>query len=166
VREGARGMTGEAARASASPRPIPIAVRPAAPSATSRPRAATTPPASRPRRVAPQPDPAAIPNDSLGAERALIERARSALARARPQDALAALGQHRNRHTAGQLAEEREALTVIALASLGENEKASATADRFRRRYPQSLLLPAVEAALAANKPRQAGDREKPGHLP
>jgi hypothetical protein len=162
-RTGERGATDPSARPGLSPRPIPISV--STPSA-SRPRAASASPASRPRRGAPPPDPAAGASDSLGAERALIERARSALARARPGDALAALGQHRKNHAAGQLREEREALTVIALASQGENEKASDAADRFRRKHPQSLLLPAVEAALKASTPLQAGDREKPKHLP
>lgn len=109
---------------------------------------------------------AGTPDERLAAERVLVERARSALARGRQSDALVALREHRKRFKDGQLAEEREALTVAALASQGESEQARATADRFRKRYPKSLLLPAVSAALEAGQPGQVGDRERPTHLP
>ena len=159
---GERGGAGEPS-AGSSLKLIPIQVRvPAEPSA-SQPHAAT--PASRPRRPAIKLDPGAL-RDSLAAERALVERARTAMARSRAADALAALRQHRKKFPAGQLAEEREALTVIVLASLGENDQASEIAARFRKKYPQSLLMPAVNAALEENRPGQTGDREKPKHLP
>ena len=79
--------------------------------------------------------------------------ARTALSRGRADDALRQLGAHRRRFRRSQLREEREALTVMALAAAGRRDQARARAERFRRRYPRSLLLPSVEAAT---KPRPA----------
>jgi hypothetical protein len=104
-------------------------------------------------------------DEALAAERALVERARSALARSRPRDALAALDEHRKLFAAGQLAEERDALAVIAVAGLGEHEKARSAAERFRKQHPKSWLLPAVEAAVG-DRPAQVGDGERPRGLP
>jgi uncharacterized membrane protein len=85
---------------------------------------------------------------ALAAERTLLEMARTALARGRAADALNALDQHRRRFTAGQLAEEREALSILALVKLGDADHARARAARFRARYPRSFFGPAVEDAL------------------
>jgi len=112
--------------------------------------------------------PAAPPESTtdkqLAAERALLERARSALLRSHPADALAALRQHEQTFPDGKLIEEREALRVLALAANGALGRAQEHARRFRARYPKSLLLPAVEAVLAG-RPSQVADREKPRHL-
>lgn len=86
------------------------------------------------------PDPAA--------ERVLLDTARTALMRERPADALAALRRHEARFPRGQLAEERESLRVMALVRAGDHAGARARGDAFRRRFPGSLLRPAVEAAL------------------
>lgn len=86
----------------------------------------------------------------LGAEQALLDTARRALARGLPDDALAPLDRHAQRFSEGILAEEREALAVNVLVSLGRYPEARARADRFFQRYPRSLLRGSVEAALGA----------------
>jgi hypothetical protein len=84
----------------------------------------------------------------LNAERRLLDDARSAFARDAHAECLRKLDLHRERHPAGLLAEEREALAIRALAAAGRSEDARARAARFRARYPGSLMLPAVEAAV------------------
>jgi outer membrane protein assembly factor BamD (BamD/ComL family) len=78
----------------------------------------------------------------------LLEVARSALARGDGRAALEALTAHEERHPRGQLAEEREAMVVQALASAGRRNEAVARAARFRLAYPTSVLLPIVDAAV------------------
>jgi hypothetical protein len=74
-------------------------------------------------------------------ELALLEPARSGIARGDFAGALTALLRHRREFPAGQLAEERSALQVRALWGLGRVSEAEATAAAFRQRYPRSALL-------------------------
>ena len=85
----------------------------------------------------------------LAEERALLEVARTALARGQDEAALHSLEEHAARFPNGRLSEEREVLTVQALASSGRTADARDRAARFRHAFPQSILLPAVDAALA-----------------
>jgi hypothetical protein len=85
----------------------------------------------------------------LAAERALIEQARTALARGKAADALVLLGQHARAFARGQLVEEREALEILSLAATGQTTLARMRATSFRREYPNSMLLRSIEAALA-----------------
>lgn len=84
----------------------------------------------------------------LAQERAIIEMGRSALARG--ENALAQ--SHFERHWAefanGQLAEEREALWIAALAGLGKRNEALERAADFERRFPESLLGSGVREAI------------------
>jgi hypothetical protein len=57
---------------------------------------------------------------------------------------------------AGQLAEERDALEVHALAGEGDLRLARAAAARFEARYPASLFAPSVKSAVAD---KDEGDR-------
>ncbi|MBP6831201.1 MAG: hypothetical protein KA978_10490 [Deltaproteobacteria bacterium] len=75
----------------------------------------------------------------LDAERALIERCSSALVRGDASGALAAAREHARRFRDGALVEEREALTIQALRSLGRASEADARAEAFLRRWPASL---------------------------
>jgi hypothetical protein len=84
----------------------------------------------------------------LAAERAPLETARTALSRGKPQAALDALGEHQRRFPFGRLGEEREALAIEALVQGGRSAEARARAARFRAKFPSSLLLPAVDAAM------------------
>lgn len=84
----------------------------------------------------------------LAAERAVIERARSALARGDGQAALSAVTQHQHEFPRGQLSEEREVLAVQALATAGRAAEAAERGAHFRKSFPNSLLLPLVDQAL------------------
>lgn len=83
----------------------------------------------------------------LARERALIETARTALARKQP-DGIELLLRHERQFPLGRLAEERESLLVQALLQAGREEEARTRGERFRARWPKSLLLPVVDAAL------------------
>jgi hypothetical protein len=84
----------------------------------------------------------------LAQERALMERARSALARGDSSEALRATGQHAKSFPRGRLSEEREALAIQALAAAGRRSEAEQRAASFERYYPNSVLGPAVKRAL------------------
>jgi hypothetical protein len=92
--------------------------------------------------------PAAAPRSKLADERELIEVARAGLTRGRPQEALAALEEHRRRFPSGELEEESESLRVQALVARGSYEEARAAADRFNTKYPGSMLRASVNHAL------------------
>jgi hypothetical protein len=100
-------------------------------------------------RSAPSSSPTARSRDTdLAAERAIIERARSALARGDGQGALVPIAEHEREFARGQLIEEREALAVQALVIAGRVKEATERAARFRKAFPNSLLLPIVDQAL------------------
>jgi hypothetical protein len=78
---------------------------------------------------------------SYAEEVVLLEPARQSLSRGDYGAALSALARHRREYPNGQLVEEREALRVRALWSLGQKGPALAAAKAFRKRYPRSALL-------------------------
>lgn len=84
----------------------------------------------------------------LAAERSLLEIARSALARGQAEGALDAVQRHARRFPRGQLTEEREGVWIQALVAAGRSAEARVRAAEFRRRFPQSILRPVVEAAV------------------
>jgi hypothetical protein len=83
----------------------------------------------------------------LEAEQTLIDAARAALARGNAEQATELLSRHRARFPGGALREEREGLEVLALVRV-DREEAERSAERFVRRYPDSVLVPAIERAL------------------
>lgn len=83
----------------------------------------------------------------LARERALIETARTALAR-KQSDGIELLLRHEQQFPLGRLAEERESLLVQTLIQAGREQEARGRGERFRARWPKSLLLPVVDAAL------------------
>ncbi|MFH0900959.1 MAG: hypothetical protein V2A73_10050 [Pseudomonadota bacterium] len=88
-------------------------------------------------------------HDSLAAERAILGQARSFLAQGKPMAAIKAAARHAQRFRAGQLTEEREALSIQALIAAGRSEAAIDRANSFRQRFPRSILLPVVEQAIS-----------------
>jgi len=86
----------------------------------------------------------------LHAEQLLVDQARSALGRDRPEDALRALDAHLQRYPTGQLAEERASLYVVALARTRRMEEARHAAQQFHVRYPNSLFGAIVDTTLDA----------------
>jgi len=85
----------------------------------------------------------------LATERALLGDARAAHARGDQPEALRAVADHARRFPSGQLAEERESLWIKSLVAAGEPDAARARAAEFHRRFPRSIFLPAIDAALA-----------------
>ena len=85
---------------------------------------------------------------ALTAERRQLTVARAALSAGDGRQALALLDGHRVTWPTGQLVEEREALIVLALASLHKDADARAAAAGFRATYPRSLFLYAIDRAV------------------
>ncbi len=112
------------------------------------PSARTT---TAPRAVTPvTPEVPAPSARGLGAERSLLDVARSALARGEAVEALAAVDRHALDYPDGALVEEREALAIKSLVALGRRDEAVDRAARFERRFPNGLLLRAVRGAVGA----------------
>jgi hypothetical protein len=123
--------------------------RPVAPAPPRTPDAVLTAPAvSTPPLVPANAVSNGSPANALAAERALLDVARSAFGRGEGDEALAVLARHERAFPNGQLAEEREALAVRCLVLTSRADEARARGARFRRRYPTSVMLPAVEGAL------------------
>jgi hypothetical protein len=85
---------------------------------------------------------------NLAAERALIEQARTALARDQGAAAMTALERHARDYPQGELEEERESLQVQALVALERFEQARKVAARFHRRFPRSIFGAVVDEAI------------------
>jgi len=98
----------------------------------------------------PQEEPAPEAEDSMHegpTEFELLGRAR-ALLRGSPAAALVPLAEHRSRYPDGVLAQERDVLTIEALAGAGRVEQARQSARRFSRNYPRSPHQNRIERAL------------------
>ena len=83
----------------------------------------------------------------LTRERELLDVARAALARGRPEDALAAGERHARQWPHGDLVEEREVVMIQALVAAGRKSDAALRAAQFRATFPKSVLLPVVNTA-------------------
>lgn len=95
--------------------------------------------------------PAPSPRDTTAVrERELIEQARRALATRSAGRAIALLDEHAAELPDGDLAEEREALMIQALAIVRNPLAASARARAFRTTYPNSIFRDVVDAAAPA----------------
>jgi len=87
---------------------------------------------------------------SLGEQQALLDDARKALARGENRAVLDTLSAHSTRYPSSDLTEEREALAIKALVAAGQYAAARERGARFRRQFPDSLLMPSVTKALRA----------------
>jgi hypothetical protein len=83
----------------------------------------------------------------VDAELSLLQRARLAVNRGAHASAMSDLTEHQRRFPASRLREEREALRIRALEGLGKSEDARRAADKFRQRYPKSVLSPQLGEA-------------------
>jgi len=90
------------------------------------------------------------PTSQLSRERALLDLARASAARGEPALSLQQTEQHRAQFPRGKLSEEREALAIRALHSLGRADETLARARAFHSTYPDSFLTPAIDSALSA----------------
>jgi hypothetical protein len=85
----------------------------------------------------------------LDAERALLDSARGALVGGDSDAALRALQRHEKTFRRPLLGEEHDALVVQALVEAGRYDQARSLAAEFKGKFPRSMLLPAVDAAIA-----------------
>jgi hypothetical protein len=95
------------------------------------------------------PDAAPPPAESALGERAVLDRGRVALARGDAARALSLVAEHESRFATGSLSEERDALRIRALASLGRAKEAKDRASVFRSRYPNSVFWKSIEGILS-----------------
>ena len=102
----------------------------------------------KPPAVRPHAGRAAPVEDALEAERVVLQLARAHLAAGNGPAALQQIERHERAFPGGTLAEEREALAVKALLLTANHAAARTRAAEFRRHYPRSIYLPAVEQAL------------------
>ena len=147
-----------------SPLPATVSVQPAPAPSTTAPTRVLVP--ARPSASVPltsnlgaetPPTPPAPPA-SLGAtarpatvldeERGLVEQGRVAFSRRDWLSSLEAVRAHRQRFPNGQLAEERDALEVQALAAGGHSADARRKGEAFLSAYPQSMLRGRIDALL------------------
>ncbi|MDB5216321.1 MAG: hypothetical protein JWO86_4248 [Myxococcaceae bacterium] len=140
------------------PDPVPVvepAVR-ALPTQSAAPLPLTpAPPLASPSTTASMHDtaPTAPKRGDLVRERELLDVARAALARGRTTDAIAAAEEHAAKWPHGYLAEEREVVLVQALVAAGRKPEAEARTSQFRKDFPRSMLVPALDVALDAGVP-------------
>jgi hypothetical protein len=132
-------------------RPSPsMVVAPAVARAPSHPAPAPPREAAPPRASAPEPArmqraPArGLTTSHLAAEGRLVVDARRALREGDAAGALRQLEARRAEFVGGVLVQEREALTIEALARTGRTDAAAARADAFLRAYPHSPHAAAV----------------------
>jgi hypothetical protein len=84
----------------------------------------------------------------LGAERAILDEARSALMRGDPGRALNRVEAHRRIFPNPLLGEERDAMEIEALVALGRTSEARTRAEAFRRHAPDSIFRPTVDSVM------------------
>jgi hypothetical protein len=89
----------------------------------------------------------------LAAQQSLLEEARRALVSGDTEGALRSLGEHERAFTSTLLEEERLSLKIKSLKASGRESEAQALASDFAARFPRSLLLPSIRAALAVKNP-------------
>jgi hypothetical protein len=166
---GAIGLARRPPGETAAPPPAPAAAPAPSTTAPERPPAAptsqVTPPPVEPVRASPRRRPPTPPTTtpatptataaraapdlaSLRAEAAILERARGALAAGDPSAALATLAGAERAFPLGFLREEREALSIRALAAAGQRAAARARAAAFAREFPASIQAAAIADAL------------------
>lgn len=121
-----------------SPSPVAPPISPASPS--------SVPPSAPTSRVGPS----SIAVDTSKEERALLDQARRALNEGDGERALLLVETHAKSFPRGALAEERDVLRIQALAAVGQVERARTAVEAFRKKYPASPFLPAVESRLPA----------------
>lgn len=146
-----RSEPSSSAGSSAAPVPeVPASVLPPLPAS------AATPPSASVATSRPSSSPAPVPPEAtattqdqkdaeLAAERALVDRARSALGRGDTAASLEAVAAHETRFPRGRLTEERELVAIQTLVRRGDGAAAKARADRFRKTHPKSVFLPAID---------------------
>ncbi len=84
-------------------------------------------------------------SEGYAQELAVLQPARSAIARGDFAAALQAVSEHSRLFPSGLLGEERDALRVRALSGLHRGEEANRAVAAFRHRYPRSVFLKSID---------------------
>lgn len=126
----------------------PAAVQPRVKTATSRRKPERPQPAAQLQPATPS----VATADALKEEMRLIHRARAALRRGEPAQALEALDEHTRRFPSGQMREDQAALQVEALCGLGKAVEANRRAKRFATEFPRSAHVGRVQGLCANEK--------------
>jgi len=101
------------------------------------------------RGVFPAEPPKSTPEVSRLREEALgVAQAKQVLSAGQPAEALGLLAAQAQRFPRGELAHEREALTIEALVRLGRTAEARARADIFVRNHPESPVSARIQALV------------------
>ena len=111
---------------------------------------AVSPPAAVVRTAVSTSTRAEVSSAELAEERRLLDRARAAVVRGAPDEALPLLASHAERFPDGALAEERFALEIRALSRLGRTDEARTRLAALASRYPHSFLLKGATDDVAA----------------
>jgi hypothetical protein len=93
--------------------------------------------------------PPIVDASGLERERNIVAASQRALADGRPSRALDLLDQHARTFPHGAMAEDRDALRVVALCAAGRTEDAEKQRTKFFRRWPKSLHASRVRTACA-----------------
>ncbi len=139
VTETARPFSG---RAPTPPSPTPSAPQLGSPAPDPTPAPIVEPPASKPTRRA-----AASPRTTpktLADEMLLMQRITAALKRQDPRSVLALVAEHERDFPRGEFLEERSAAKARGLCLEGTPAAGQRKAERFAKRWPGSIHLPAV----------------------
>ncbi|WP_437275739.1 sigma-70 family RNA polymerase sigma factor [Sorangium sp. So ce375] len=126
-----------------------LAAVPVGPGATA--ALADVPAAPSPASPAPPPPAATGAKAALSpmdTDLTLLQRAIAALGAGRASEALGALDRHARSYPRSPRAQQRETLAIQALEQTGRRAEAAARAARFRKAFPGSAYLPAIEDAL------------------
>ncbi len=133
----------------ATPAPEPVTVDPPAPEP---PPAHTAVAAPRRAPAVASPD-AGIVGGEHDAERLVLDRARAALQRGLPDEALVALMSHARQFPDGALAEERDVLLIEAYLRANNPDLARKRIERYRADHPAGALHARVDALAAQVTP-------------
>ncbi len=126
-------------------------VEPSAPAASSAvavvsaASATSLPPVAPAASVTGSAKPVGDPRGDLTREREVLDAARASLTSGDPAAVVATVEGHQRRWPNGQLAEEREVVWIHALRAVGQNAEAEGKVAAFRRAFPRSVLLPALD---------------------
>jgi outer membrane protein assembly factor BamD (BamD/ComL family) len=107
-----------------------------------------SPPIEEPARAVDAPRTLAPHRAVVPSEPELLKRAWTALSDGEPQKALQITEQDAQLHPDGDLAEEREAARIAALAKLHRIDEARSAASRFLQVHPASVHRALVERAI------------------
>ncbi len=113
------------------------------------PQATGSAPGATPAEVVAPGEPAPAPRSTLAEEVALIDRARVALQRGAPAEALARVDDHAHAFPHGELAPDAEAIAIEALVARGDRDEAARRARRFLALYPRDPSAARVRQLVA-----------------